>query len=91
MTVRWKQRLILALFAVIAFSAVPLPNVMLPRFLVSYLVKPNQAALQGICGAQARVMQSAVSSAGVNVAYLEARLWDRLRQRCGDWRSYVGG
>jgi hypothetical protein len=87
---RWKRLLILALLAVIAFSAVPLPNVLLPRFVLSYLVKPNPAALEQYCRAEARFMQFAVSSAGADgVAILEARVWDRLRPRCGEWRSYV--
>jgi hypothetical protein len=92
MTMRWKRRSILALLAVIAFSAVPLPNVLLPRFVVGHLEGPSarQAALQNRCRMQARMMQSAVS-AGADVAYLEARIWDRLRQGCGEWQSYVGG
>jgi hypothetical protein len=89
MTVRWKRRLISALLAAIAFSAMPLPNVLLPRFVVSHLVKPNQAALEQYCRGQARGMQFAVSWAGAEVASLEARVWDRLRQRCGDWQSHV--
>jgi hypothetical protein len=35
------------------------------------------------------MMEFAVSSAGADLALLEARIWDRLRQRCGEWRSYV--
>jgi hypothetical protein len=92
MTMRSKRRSILALLAVIAFSAVPLPNVLLPRFVVSYLVKPNPAASEQFCRERARFMQFAVSVAGTKVAALEARVWDPLRQPpigCGDWRSYV--
>jgi hypothetical protein len=88
-SMRWKRRLILALLAAAAFSAVPVPNVLLPRFVVRHLVKPNQAALEQYCRVQARGMQFAVSSAGADVALLEARVWDRLGRRCGEWRSYV--
>jgi hypothetical protein len=95
MTRRWKRRFILASLAVIAFTAVPLPNVLLPNvplpsFVVRHLVKPNHAALEQYCRVQARSMQSIVL-AGADVASLEAQVWDRLRPRCGEWQSYVGG
>jgi hypothetical protein len=89
MTRRWKRRSILPLAALIIFCSVPLPNVLLPRFVVSHLAKPNQAAIEQYCRGQARGMQFAVSWADADVASLEARVWDRLRQRCGDWQSHV--
>jgi hypothetical protein len=90
MTMRWKRRSILALLAVIAFSAVPLPNVLLPNFVIRHLGKPNQAALEQYCRVQAGGIQSFVL-VGADVASLEAQVWDRLRPRCGEWQSYVGG
>jgi hypothetical protein len=94
MTIRWKPHLMLALAALTVFCSVPLPNVPLPSFVVGHLVKPStlQAALQGYCRGQARMMQFMVSLADADVTSLEALLWDPLRQPpigCGEWRSYV--
>jgi hypothetical protein len=83
MTMRWKRRLILALVAVIAFSAVPLPN-----FVVWWPYEPPEA-ITILCRQTAKVLQIA-TSAGDNVASLEARLWEPKRKRCGEWRPYVG-
>jgi hypothetical protein len=51
------------------------------------LVKSStlQAALQGSCRVQARTMQIA-TSASADVASLEARIWEPIRKRCGEWR-----
>jgi hypothetical protein len=94
MTERYKQHRILGLAALIIFCSVPLPNVPLPNFVVRHLVKAStlQAAPQGTCRVQAKGMQIVVSLAGADVASLQARLWDPLRQPplgCGEWTSYV--
>jgi hypothetical protein len=80
---RWKRRLILVLVALITFSSVPLPNIVIWR-------PDSPSAREGHCRVLAKIVQIALS-ASTNPAPFEARVWEPARQRCGEWRSYVGG